>query len=114
MRSVLLPLSLGAFATILGACSLAQDDVDALLARGQAGEALRRLAQDDGALPHESPPERARHGLRRGLAHLSLGDRVAARGWLLHARDIVDQDPLALSSLDRARLLDALRSLDAP
>lgn len=109
MRSVILLVSLW-----LGACSVVHDDVDALLARGQGEQALRRLAQTEGTLAHEPAPERARHGLLRGLAHLSLGDRTAARWWLRQARAVVEEDPEALSPLDRARLLDALRGLDGP
>ncbi|MCS6898916.1 MAG: hypothetical protein RMJ98_04215 [Myxococcales bacterium] len=99
---------------LLGACVVVHDDVEALLARGQGEQALRKLAQDEAFLAHQAPSEQARHGLLRGLAHLSLGDRQTARWWLFQARAVVDREPEALSPLDRARLLDALHSLDGP
>lgn len=98
----------------LNACALVQDDVDALLARGQPEAALRQLTSEERFLPHLPPHERARIELRRGLAHLALSDRVAARWWLDDCRQLLQEDPLALSPDDRARLLDALRSLDDP
>ncbi len=100
-----------ALAMALGGCGVVRDDVDALLARGEPVAALGRLqAQTEGVTPRA----RARYRLRRGLAHLGLGDTEAARLWLAQARDIVDQDPSALGVDDRARLLDAVRGTGDP
>lgn len=100
---------------VLPGCALAQDDVDALLARGQAEQALAALAPGEAGVAHEGARGQASYGLRRGLAHLGLGDREAARWWLGHARARLESDPGALSAADRARLLDALRGLaDGP
>jgi hypothetical protein len=55
--------------------------------------------------------ERARYALYRGLAHLTLGDALAAESWLLSLKRSVERNPDLLSTAERCRLVTALAAL---
>ncbi len=68
----------------------------------ETAERLQRYELDVPALAHS---RQARYGLYRGLAHLRLGEHVAARRWLSYTYDIEKTSP-TLAPPQRA-LLDA-------
>ena len=77
-------------------------------ARFQA--ALAELQALEGRLDEHPLRWRARYCLERGLAHLAVGDLVAADRWLRRAWAWVDARPDLLTPADRSRLTLAWRS----
>ena len=67
----------------------------ALAARGERGDR------------HEC----ARYALFRGLAHLTLGDALAAERWLVSLKQQLELDPGLLSGSEKSRLESALGAL---
>ncbi len=73
-------------------------------------EALAELVALEGRLDARAPRWRARYCLERGLAHLAVGDLVAADRWLRRAWAWVDACPDLLTPEERGRLAIAWRA----
>ena len=110
LRQSLRPLAL-ALAACAPACHFVRDDAPSLLAQGRYEDALDALRSDDGEARSYERGERARYCLYRGLAHLALGDGVAAGRWLTEAKAAYDADPRCLSDDDAGRLRGAWRGM---
>lgn len=89
-------------------CSSTHDEIDALLANGQVPEAV---AASDAARARRPAAATARHALSLGLTRLAAGDEDAAAAWLNEARRLHKVAPSSLSTVDAARLHDALAAL---
>jgi len=72
--------------------------------------ALAELEALEDHLDEHRPRWRARYCLERGLAHLAVGDLVAADRWLRRAWAWVDEQPDLLTPAERGRLTLAWRS----
>ncbi len=105
------PAALALTLALLAACHVVRDDAPALLAQGRYEDALDALRAQEAAARGFDGRERARYALYRGLAHLALGDGVAAGRWLGEAKSFYDGDPRALSEADAGRLEGAWRGM---
>lgn len=112
MRASLLGLvaALCLSAGCASAFTSAKDD----LRNGDAASARQRLVAIESETRSWSEHDRAEYALERGLAHLSLGDRDAAKVWLRRADDAVRAQPDVLSEQNRTRLRLGLESVSFP
>jgi hypothetical protein len=72
--------------------------------------ALRELGALEVRLHHRGPRWCARYALERGLAHLAVGDLVAADLWLRRAWAWVETRPELFTPSEQSRLAAAWRS----
>ncbi|MFO0664312.1 MAG: hypothetical protein U0174_10190 [Polyangiaceae bacterium] len=77
---------------------------------GDSASARERLVAIEGETKSWNEKDRAEYALYRGLVHLSLADRDAARPWLERADAMVRASPEALSPENRSRLRVALET----
>jgi hypothetical protein len=87
--------------------SRAIDDYEA----GRATHAIARLRALAARGEHGDRQECARYALFRGLAHLTLGDALAAEHWLRSLKQQLELDPGLLSGSEKSRLQSALGAL---
>jgi hypothetical protein len=78
-----------------GRATHAMSELQALAARGERGDRQ----------------ECARYALFRGLAHLTLGDAIAAERWLVSVKHQLEFEPGLLSGSEKSRLQSALGAL---
>ena len=104
-------LSLVLLSAALVGCSGGLGTAKSDFRKGRIPEAMTELVRIEPEARGWSDERRAEYALYRGLAHHSLGDRIAARFWLGEAKVIEDRQPHTLSEEDRVRLKLALESL---
>jgi hypothetical protein len=107
-------LALSGAATLLLASACGQHYVSRgadLYADARYVDAAEVFEQTEARLRESSASERARFGLYRGATYLKLGDAMHAAQWLGYSRTILNSEPGALDSDDRALLEASLKSL---
>jgi hypothetical protein len=87
--------------------SNAIDDYEA----GRATHAITQLRELEARGERGDRHECARYALFRGLAHLTLGDALAAERWLLSLKQELEREPGLLSGSETSRLESALGAL---
>jgi hypothetical protein len=87
--------------------SNAIDDYEA----GRATHAISRLRALEARGDRGDRHECARYVLFRGLAHLTLGDAVAAERWLVSLKHQLELEPGLLSGSEKGQLQSALGAL---
>lgn len=100
-----------AFALLLVSCSSPFTEARTSFDEGRypdAAAAYRSLEPQARSLPR---PELFDYALHRGLAHLALGDAVAAQRWLTVAKRLSDESPELPTSDQQGRLLSAWRAM---
>ena len=78
---------------------------------GRATHAITQLRELEARGERGDRHECARYALFRGLAHLTLGDALAAERWLLSLKQKLEREPGLLSGSETSRLESALGAL---